>query len=447
MRIALYFSILLLQFSISQVLYMQLIGRNKLIFGTIVVFLLQSHLTLDIIQPSDYVKFGMPFLLLFVSLMIFIRYNDAIVYYPDDSDQRPKLLGLLGALLGLLSLFLCYEELRKLFLDYPEPIKYSDVIPQLETMYDRFASGDHVYYPVDLPTHSPFPVYLPVNWLPVGIARALRIDVRWVGIIFLAAPFAAFGWYIFRKNIAFWLKLILVFLPSVVLWSRIIPHKFELTVSLETLIAAYYMILAVGLVSKNLPLTIVGIVLCFLSRYTLVFWFPLFAYMLWVDKPRKHSFIAWGILAISSIIVLFPFFLTCPDCFTDGLKYHNDCAIAEMTGYGDPNISWSHEAGVYFAAHFKALLPGSGISKAFWVRFVQASLMILLNVIGILGYRKVRHKVDIYKYGLGYLYLVMLIFYMFSPLTYRYYYIPVFMVSAVLVADTCIAYYRKTINS
>lgn len=422
---------------------MQSISRNKLIFGTLVIFLLQVHLTTDITQMAGYVKYIMPFLLLFVSLMIFFRYNDSIAYYPNSSSRKSTMLGLAGAFMGVLSLVLCYEELRKLFAHFSDPVRYSDVIPQLESLYDRFAKGEFPYAPVKLTTHAPYPVYLPLNWLPVGIGRWLNIDTRWVGVGFLLVPFAMFGWYVFRKNIASWLKVILVFLPSIVLWSTILPNTIHMPVTLETLIAAYYMVLAIGLASRNLPLIVIGIILCFLSRYTLVFWFPLFAYLLWTNTPRRNSFIVWGSLLVSSVIVLAPFFVTHPDAFLSGLEYHNNCAIAEMQGYGESNVSWSHEAGVYFAAHFKALLPGSAASKTFWVRVVQASLMILLNVIGILGYRKLKGKVDIYKYGLGYLYLFMLLFYMFSPLTYRYYFIPLLMISAIFIAEICISLYQK----
>lgn len=425
-------------------------NKNIPVIGVVILFLLQVYLTADVFGMSEFIKYVLPFILLMASLSVFWVYRSSIISSQSVSDNKNTYewsnKGWVGAVLGILSLALCYEELRKLFVMYPEPVKYSDVIPQLEALYDRFAKGEFPYYPVALGTHAPYPVYLPLNWLPVGIGRGLGIDTRWVGVGLLLIPFAVYGWYIFKKNVITWLKVVLVFLPSIVLWSRILPHTIHMPVTLETLIAAYYMLLAVGLVSRNLPMIVIGIILCFLSRYTLVFWFPLFAYLLWTNVPKKTSFIVWGSLLVSSIIVLAPFFATHPDALLEGLEYHNNCAIAEMNGYGNPPISWTHETGLYFAPHFKVLLGGSADHKTLLLRAVQALIMISLNVIGILGYRKLKGKVDIYKYSLGYLYLFMLFFYMFSPLTYRYYFIPLLMMSTVLVADACINLYRKRAN-
>ncbi len=421
-------------------------NKVQLALGVVFLYLLQLHIW-AMEGMNSYVKFVSPIFILVVSLLILYNYNRTHEF--DIRDNKPQKHAWLGAVIGLVSIAICYEELRILFSMYSNPTEFSDVIPQLEALYDRFAAGEYPYKPVHFPSHSPFPVYLPVNWLPVGLARYFEIDSRWIGMVFLAGGIGLYGGYVFRSYISIWFKIILTILPSLIIWSCVLLKTNGMPVTLETIIAAYYLVLAIGLVTKNLPLTVLGIILCLLSRYTMVFWLPMFAYLLWVNMPKKYSFIVWGVVGVAIVVTLAPFFGAQPESFFAGVEYHNHCAIAEMQGYGGGHVSWSHESGVYFAPYFKLLLSGDAAYKVTFMRIVQAMIMILLNVIAIYKYRKLKGKVDFYKYSLGYLYLFMLCFYMFSPLTYWYYYIPLFCLSAVLVADTCINVLcnRKTIEA
>ncbi len=415
------------------------INKRHLIFGVIFLFLLQLNVVAEN-GMNDYIKFVNPFFVLITSLFVAVSYFNSIRSLENKlvAGDNKLLYNLLGALLAIFFFILPYEELRKLFLMYDDPKKFSDVIPQLEALYDRFANGEHPYYPVVLPTHSPFPVYLPINWLPIGIARYFHFDVRWVGILLLVIPVGLYGAYVYRHNSKRWIKILLILLPSLIIWANILPLKPGFAVTLETMIAAYYLVLAVGLASKNLPLTILGVILCLLSRYTLVFWLPLFAYLLWINVPKKYSIISWSVVLICMVSALTPFFVEHPDSLIDGLIYHNNCAVADMAGYGDPPVSWTHESGIYFAPHFKALINSSASYRVTLMRAVQALFMIGLNVLGVLLYRKWKHRVNHYEFSLGFLFLFMLLFYLFSPLAYRYYYIPMLYLSTVLVATVCI---------
>ncbi|MEO6133496.1 MAG: hypothetical protein ABIQ02_16770, partial [Saprospiraceae bacterium] len=73
--------------------------------------------------------------------------------------------------------------------------------------------------------------------------------------------------------------------------------------SFELVIAAYYLVLASGLVARHIGLITAGLVLCILSRYTLVFWLPLVAIILWQKLPRRQNILIWSSVALSILLI------------------------------------------------------------------------------------------------------------------------------------------------
>jgi hypothetical protein len=73
-------------------------------------------------------------------------------------------------------------------------------------------------------------------------------------------------------------------------------------------------------------------------------------------------------------------------------------------------------------------------------RIVQAMLFLLIFLGGLLGYKRWRKHIDMYRYSLIalyvfimiYLYVFIMIYYFFSPLTYRYYLFSFLVISSVL---------------
>src|SRR5690606_3703801 len=114
----------------------------------------------------------------------------------------------------------------------------------------------------------------------------------------------------------------------------------ELGVSFDIIIAAYYMVLAFGLYSKNLTWITCGLVLCILSRYTLFFWLPVFACLLFQKFGLKKSAWVWGTVLIAGLVFyVFPFLLRDPSVLFEGVRYHNQAATDDWHGYGESAIS------------------------------------------------------------------------------------------------------------
>ncbi len=207
--------------------------------------------------------------------------------------------------------------------------------------------------------------------------------------------------------------------------------------SFELTIAAFYLVLASGLLGRNLWLVTLGLLLCLLSRYTLVFWLPLMAWMLWQEQAPKTNFTVWGAVALSVLLVyLVPFYFKDPSILTEGIHYHNNCAIGEWTGYGEPPVSWSMEKGIYFALYLKNLFGGEMAERVTQARVVQAAVMLSLLGFGLWAYRRWKSRLDGFALGLVMLYAMVGCFYFFSPMTFQYYYLVLFMLSAVVTGKT-----------
>ena len=395
------------------------------------LFIAQIYLTF---YGVDYcTKYWSPLVLFLVSLSI------AVLYFWQRLRQTPAAPmplsalrpgpALLWALGGMVSILLGYEELRKVFALFPDPGRYSDVLPQLEAQYDRFARGEMPYAPVDLGYNAPYPVYMPLHWLPIGISAVLGIDSRWSGYILLVLAAGLYGYWVGRQNAPVAGRVVALLLPSMGLWGFILWGDLELAVSYEIIIAAYYLVLVAGLLGRNTGWITVGLILCVLSRYTLVFWLPLLAFVLWREYPPRTSFRVWGAVALSVVLLyIVPFYLRDPSIFATGLKYHNDGAVAQWIGQGDPPVSWSMERGVYFGINMKALFPGDAVQQVFLARALQASIMLALLGFGLWTCRRWRDRIDSFSLCLALLYAVLGCFYFFSPMTFQYYLLVLFVV-------------------
>lgn len=400
----------------------------------LLLFLAQVCLTFGGVKIFS--KYGNPLLLFGISALIawyFWKYlqedgGDGLETDVTPATARWKRY---GALAGMFSFMLCYEELRKLFAQWTPPGDYSDVLPQLEALWHRFAEGQMPYYPVHFQTYEAYPVYMPLHWLPIGFAGLLQVDTRWIGFVVLTLATGWYGWRLMRAGRPLVWQLVAIVLPSISLWGYILWGEMDIPVSFELLIAAYYLLLASALQDKKVGIITFGLILCILSRYTLLFWLPLFALLLWQKVGLKRSAMVWGSVALSVLVVyILPFLVRQPDILKKGVAYHNEAAVAEWNGYD--NVSWTMERGVHFAIYLKEALRDTPANEVFWARVIQAGMMLFLMFGGLWLYKRVRQRINLFDFSLLFLYLIVLCFYTFGPLTYRYYLVVLHMLSAVL---------------
>ncbi len=398
------------------------------------LFILQIYLTF--LGVSVFNKYINPVLLFAVSMAI----PGYLIWLCLGHSSQPVKQDMikwwrrgLWALGGLLVAFVAYEEFRKACVKFSEPEKWSDVLPQLHTQYERFSKGEFPYDVVELIGYSPMPVYMPLHWLPIGLAAPLHLDFRLIGFGFFVLSLAIYGWYLAAQSGSTPVRMLVLILPTFPLWAFLRWGQLDLMVSYEVLIGAYYLLLATGLFARQLWLVAIGIILCVLSRYTLVFWLPLFAIILFFEKGWKKSFWVWGALGASILLIyIIPFYLKDPSIFSRGMSYYTGATVAEWQGYGDPPVSYSMESGIHFAAITKAIFSGDMAHRVHLARLVQGTILLSLLVGGWFYYRRWRDRIDFYTFSLIGLYLFVSAYYFFGPLTYRYYYFPLLVLSSVL---------------
>lgn len=408
--------------------------RNTIL--VVVIFAAQMYLVLDHGQAVG--KFTSPYLLFLTTILLVLFYFQAkLAHQATNVTEKVAVhVRLLGGFLGVIVMSLVGLMFVNVLNAYPDPSQISDVMPQLETLYQRFTEGVQPYSLVHFKFYSAYPVYMPLHWLPIGLTEAMGLDARWIGIILLLPAMAIFGQSIMKQNDHIGRQLaavILVVLPILGFFKYV---KLGTGVSLETVIVAYYLVLAAGLIQRNLTLITLGIVLILLSRYTFIFWLPTLAYLMMWHYSFKKSMIALGVIIASVVgIYIIPFILKDPSIFMEGISYHRKAVVGEWVGYGDPPISYSMEDGMTFAGNLKRVLHGEMESRVFFNRVLQAGMLLLTMIVGLFAYHTKLKKMNIFDFSLGMLYVFLMVFFLFSPLTYLYYMIVPLVMAAVLVAD------------
>jgi hypothetical protein len=336
---------------------------------------------------------------------------------------------------------LCLPAIRSLFGQYliPDVIQYSDVLPLIIKQYDLFALGETPYQPIAFPLHTAYPAYMPFHWLPIGISRFFGKDPRWAGLLLLVLVCLLFVFLIVGKQKNNLFPLLLTLLPTGIVYVFIKKAGSDIAITFETVIAAYYFFLAIALMQKNFVMVILGIILCLLSRYTLVFWLPLFFLLLLFQKGFLKTALSLGfILLIVFLVFVYPFLFDNPSLLVDSLAYHNNAAIADWNEH-----KYSFEWGVYFGNSIDFIVKGTPSHKVFIARMIQAATMLFLLFLGLFLYRKNKSRVNFYDILLGMLYATIIGFYMLGPFAFRYYMLGPLFISLVLLARILLAENRE----
>ncbi|MEI6411350.1 MAG: hypothetical protein WCR52_18315 [Bacteroidota bacterium] len=338
--------------------------------------------------------------------------------------------------IAMAGLFTAYEEVRKLWVKYPDPSKISDVLPQLNALCVRFFTGEYPYAPVKLPTHEPFPIYMPLHWAPIQISYALGIDIRWSAMLILIVAVGIAAYFLSKAHIntSPTQTIAATLLFALPIWAYVIWAPIELSVSLEGIVAAWYILLATGLATKNLYLITIGIIGGVLSRYTLLFWLPLFAILLWLNAPRKYSYWVWG-LTLSAFTLLFvlPFWMKDPELVSKVFSYYH-VGIERTWLHPD---EYTFLDGLSLNIHLRHWLPGNPEDNLKYCNYPQIIFQLILSGLGIYFYQKRwKDKIDIYSFSLIALAIMPLYFYNLSPMLFKYYMLMPLSVSAVLCWKT-----------
>lgn len=264
-----------------------------------------------------------------IGFLILSYYKGKVVEKVLQQPKIPIKIIVLGLSLLTIAIFAFID--RNLFEQIAIYHKQSDIIPTVQVLVKRLFSGEVVYRPIeDFGYYLPV-TYLPLQWIVYTPAEYFGFDYRWIAFFIWVTGSV---WLLIRvlqtQNLI--LKLLIpAFLFGI---YGLILYKQEGIVSntIETMVAGYYIIFIISMNQKNAILQGIGITLCLLSRFSLVIWLPLWAFVLFVSNNRKSMWITMSTTAILVLLIyVIPFLSKDWNSFFSAYKYYSHAALGEWS--------------------------------------------------------------------------------------------------------------------
>ncbi len=305
----------------------------------------------------------------------------------------------------------------------------SDVIPALMFYVTRFVDGVFPYIPIHGThwQHTVIPNYLPMQWLPYTLAEWLHMDYRWIPVLALLGIMIAYYFTLFRVRPAKGLFAILFSLPVLLFFLYIKENKVDLQVTVEGLMAAFYLLVGFALIRGKLKWIAVAVTLCLLSRFSLVLWLPLFLLIILASRGFKTALFFGLALCAGFLLIYGPFLLKDPYIFTNGFDYYTYAAGGEWTikpwQEGEQaRYPYHLDKGMGFAAYFYRYASGDYLQKLEVAR--QAHLIGSLAATALLAafYWPNRKKIHPMIFALASLKIYLAVFYSLIQVPYFYLY-------------------------
>ncbi|QNH62115.1 hypothetical protein [Hymenobacter sediminicola] len=296
----------------------------------------------------------------------------------------------------------------------------SDVIPSIEVMVQRWLAHEAVYVPILDFGYIIYPTYLPLTWLPFVPAELLHIDYRWVAFVGFGLAVAVGVGLLIRRQLPLPATLALAVVPLLLLQAILQTDPNTLTRTIELLIVGFYLLLAFSLWRGPWWVQALCLTVCILSRFSLVFWVPLWLAILWQQQGRMVALRVTGLVAaLVLVIYIAPFLSHDWGAFARAQDTYTGAAIGEweQPPIGRPEHLYR---GVGLAAFFHRLAPGDIAQRVQLVRLVHAGVCVAVVVAAAAYWFGRRPRLDYRIYGLLTLKVYLATFYAFVQVPYIY---------------------------
>lgn len=336
----------------------------------------------------------------------------------------------------LICIGLWYWKLAGLFHSLPinfdtdPPTTGSDVIPNVMSYVKRTVAGEFPYQPIRGKewSYTLMPTYVTMTWLPYLPAEMLNFDYRWIPVIALTICLIVYyrqSKQLKNNPLFFWIAFIA---PIFFLYFYTRFNKEELKLTVEGLVAAYYFMLAFSLAQKRLSLIIAAVLLCILSRFSLLFWLPLLVLVVFHECGIKSVVKSISICIVGVVLLYGIFMIKDPMIFAKAVKYYGSATLGEWTiadwllaeGGKHP---FSLSRGVGWAIWFYDYVQGSLEYKINVLKKVQMIAVMLTTALLCWHYWKHRNHVNGFLYALAGLKISLVMFYSFVQIPYTYLYV------------------------
>ncbi|MCU0422368.1 MAG: hypothetical protein MUC81_06105 [Bacteroidia bacterium] len=310
-----------------------------------------------------------------------------------------------------------------LFQRHPLDINQSDILPFIKVVYlDRLSNGEAVYSSFTGFNYGTFtPSYLPAHWMPFIIPYWLNIDLRWAVVAVFSLAALIYTFYIVKidNKQSGLFKLIL---PWILVFSIYIKQPVDGVHTIEIMVIGYYLMLGVLLFSSHSLLQAFGIVLPLMSRYSFLFWLPIYGFILWLNQRVQLLKIIAGSLFFLSIIFL-PFIIQSPEMFKDFNGNYLRGVIYEWQGQpwqksGDRPFQLFQGMGV--ASWFYLWFNGSLEDKIIMIKNVLLAVSVIFMLWQLFLVWKVKNKINPDLLALLTLKAALTLFYLFIMVPYVY---------------------------
>jgi hypothetical protein len=333
----------------------------------------------------------------------------------------------MAAILGIIYAF---NLIKPLIDRVPIKVNESDIIPLIQHFCKEMWAGRFPYAPFDDFGYTVWPTYLPAQWLPFMPSEYFKIEPRLLPFAVFGLIYAFFTMKIIKAGVSVFAGIALLGLPIllIALVLEYDPNTWSITI--EQLIMSYYLLLGLSLTTDSRAFQIVAIVLCLMSRFALIFWLPLYVFMLWTkDGVRPTVKFCLGIAA-GCAVLYGPFLLKDPMIFANAQGYYN-VATERAWQSGDDKPASLYN-GLGFAVHYfekgtDKLRYIAQLKKLFFIATPSVSL-----IFGLIWWR-LKDKLDSKLFSLCALKVSLAVFFSLIHMTYSYLYVtPIMMSLAVL---------------
>lgn len=376
----------------------------------------------------------------FLSPIIYLLVNAFIAFYPIYLLVKYQELAEIpvstikipiikvGIVLLVLSVGLIFYMKHYILSIYPIELKYSDIIPAMKVYVSRFLNHQYVYALITEFGYEMYPTYLPCTWGAFILPDILHFDYRLMALLILL-----FSLVFYTRKVLLtggsstdqWLKMILPYFSILLLFIYL---PFDMGATVEIFVLGYYIFLAYSITGKSNLLKGLAIVLCLLSRYSLILWLPLLFLMLFY-RNKKDAIIAGSVVFIGVLLLyIIPYLSADWQLFTKGVGKYVGAASAEWSGQwwqkpGDMPIQLSRGFG--FAIYFYKWLSGDLIYKITMLKNAQLITSLLtVGALTIAYFWKFKNYVTVELYALLSLKFTLAVFYSFVLVPYIYMFIP-----------------------
>jgi len=241
-----------------------------------------------------------------IGITVMVKFYDSgkVSLYKSNSWKSNKYLILFYFLVVYLLYKINYTVIHTI--DYA---KISDVIPAVRILAQRFLYGKYVYSndawaSIHQTTH---PGYMPMHWLPIVIAEYFHRDPRTITFLIWLAGTALLIQRL-QNNPQKWLQIAFPSLLYLMINYLYTYNINVLGVTVEIMFGGYYMLLLTATNRNSYILMSLAAAFCMMSRYYIIFWFPLWIFVMLINKESKYVIkTIIGALVLVLVIYIIPF--------------------------------------------------------------------------------------------------------------------------------------------